>query len=52
MIIIGAVTPSNFELINLTTYEYVNNNTEPELLLTNVGPVMLDPAQPVTNNPA
>ena len=50
--VIGVVTPSGFEAINLTTYEYVNNGTEPELLLTNVGPVMLDPTQPVTNNPA
>ncbi|WP_243676040.1 hypothetical protein [Vulcanisaeta distributa] len=52
MTVIGAVTPSGFETVNLTTYEYVNNGTEPELLLTNVGPVMLDPTQPVTNNPA
>ncbi len=48
---IGAVTPNGFEAVNLTTYDYVNNGTEPELLLTNVGPVMLDPTQPVTNNP-
>lgn len=41
--IIGEVTPSAFTLINLTSYEYVSNNTEPVLLLTNVGPVMLDP---------
>lgn len=45
MTVIGAVTPGGFKAMNMTTYEYVNNGTEPELLLTNVGPVLLDPTQ-------
>lgn len=50
--IIGAVAPSGFEVINSTTYEYVSKSTEPELLLTSVGPVILDPAQTDAGNPA
>jgi len=48
--IIGAVTPRGFTWINKTTQYYVANTTEPELLLTNVGPVLLDPTQTNTNN--
>ncbi len=45
MTIIGVITPSGFELINETTYKYTSSAAGPELLLTNVGPVMLDPTQ-------
>jgi len=48
--IIGAVTPKGFTWINKTTQYYVANTTEPELLLTSVGPVLLDPTQTNTNN--
>ncbi|WP_243678257.1 hypothetical protein [Vulcanisaeta distributa] len=43
--IIGVVTPDGFKFTNETTYEYSGEGAGPELLLTNVGPVMLDPAQ-------
>jgi hypothetical protein len=48
--IIGAVTPRGFTWINKTTQYYVANTTEPELLLTSVGPVLLDPTQTNTIN--
>jgi len=48
--IIGAVTPRGFTWINKTTQYYVANTTEPELLLTNVGPVLLDPVEMNINN--
>jgi hypothetical protein len=48
--IIGAVTPRGFTWINKTMQYYVANTTEPELLLTSVGPVLLDPTQTDTNN--
>ena len=48
--IIGEVTPSGFRVINLTSYEYASNGTGPELLLTNVGPIMLDPTQQTSND--
>ena len=48
--IIGAVTPRGFTWINKTTQYYVTNTTEPELLLTSVGPVLLDPVEMNINN--
>jgi len=48
--IIGAVTPRGFTWVNETTQYYVVNTTEPELLLTNVGPVLLDPVEMNINN--
>jgi hypothetical protein len=50
--IIGAVTPRGFTWVNKTTQYYVANTTEPELLLTSVGPVLLDPTQTDTDNGA
>jgi len=49
--IIGAVTPKGFTWVNETTQYYVANTTEPELLLTSVGPVLLDPVEMNINNP-
>jgi hypothetical protein len=43
--IIGAITPEGFTWINKTTQLYMTNSSEPELLLTNAGPVLLDPVQ-------
>ncbi|MGC9152630.1 MAG: hypothetical protein ACP5GY_02720, partial [Vulcanisaeta sp.] len=48
--VIGAVTPSGFQWVNETTYTFTANTTEPELLLTNVGPVMLDPERQFVGN--